>query len=76
MARTGKLPQLRHHKPRNLAVVRLGKKDFYCGPWDIQTNSPSERAVVKYHRVIAEWGSGGGLSPALPESGDAGRAGQ
>lgn len=68
MARTGNLPQLRHHRPRNLAVVRLGNKDFYCGPWDLETNSPSEKAIAKYHRVVAEWVAGGGLSPAPTES--------
>jgi hypothetical protein len=26
-----KVPSLRHHKARGLAVVTLGGKDFYCG---------------------------------------------
>ena len=69
MARIGKLPQLRNHKPRNLAVVRLGKKDYYCGPWNIETNSPSEKAIAKYHSVVAEWVADGGMSPTPTESG-------
>jgi len=45
----GKVPSLRHHKARGLAVVTLGGRDFYCGKF----GSPSSRR--EYDRVVGEW---------------------
>lgn len=44
-----KVPALRHHKARGLAVVTLGGKDFYCGKF----GSPESRR--EYDRVVGEW---------------------
>jgi integrase len=44
-----RLPKYRHHKPKNLAVVRINGRDVYLGRYD----SPESRE--KYNRVIAEW---------------------
>ena len=44
-----KVPSLRHHKARGLAVVTLGGKDFYCGKF----GSPESRR--EYDRVVGEW---------------------
>lgn len=44
-----KIPSLRHHKARGLAVVTLGGKDFYCGKF----GSPESRR--EYDRVVGEW---------------------
>ncbi len=44
-----RIPTYRHHRPSRQAVVTLGGKDFYLGPY----NSPESRA--QYDRLIAEW---------------------
>jgi len=44
-----KVPSLRHHKARGLAVVRLGGRDFYCGKFG---SAASRR---EYDRVVGEW---------------------
>jgi hypothetical protein len=44
-----KVPSLRHHKARGLAVVTLGGRDFYCGKF----GSPESRR--EYDRVVGEW---------------------
>jgi integrase len=44
-----KVPSYRHHKARNLAVVKLNGKDFYLGRY----NSAESREA--YERLIAEW---------------------
>lgn len=44
-----KVPALRHHKARGLAVVTLGGKDFYCGKF----GSPESRR--EYDRLVGEW---------------------
>ena len=44
-----KVPSLRHHKARGLAVVTLGGKDFYCGKF----GSPESRR--EYDRLVGEW---------------------
>lgn len=49
MNRRQNLPSYRHHKARNLAVVRLNGKDHYLGPYD------SPESWEKYHRLLAEY---------------------
>jgi hypothetical protein len=44
-----KVPSLRHHKARGLAMVTLGGKDFYSGKFG---SRPSRR---EYDRVVGEW---------------------
>lgn len=44
-----KIPSLRCHKARGLAVVTLGGRDFYCGKF----GSPESRR--EYDRVVGEW---------------------
>jgi integrase len=44
-----KVPSLRHHKARGLAVVTLGGKDFYCGKFG------SRASRREYDRVVGEW---------------------
>lgn len=44
-----KVPALRHHKARGLAVVTLGGRDFYCGKF----GTPESRR--EYDRVVGEW---------------------
>jgi integrase len=46
---TRKIPTYRHHKARDLAVVRLDSQDIYLGPYD----SPGSHA--KYDRLVADW---------------------
>lgn len=48
-----RVPKLSHHKASGNAVVRLGGKDFYLGPWK------SKAAKVEYDRLVAEWLIGG-----------------
>jgi integrase len=43
------VPSYRHHKPSGRAVVTLGAKDYYLGPWQ------SESSKAEYNRLIAEW---------------------
>ena len=45
-------PSYRYHNTRNCAVVTLGGKDYYPGPYD------SPESCEKYHRLIAEWFAG------------------
>lgn len=44
-----KVPSLRHHKARGLAVVTLGGKDFYCGTFG------SPESLREYDRLVGEW---------------------
>ena len=44
-----RVPKYRRHKACNLAVVRLGGKDHYLGPYG------SKESKVKYQRLIQEW---------------------
>ena len=56
-----RLPMYRHHKARNLAVVRLDGRDHYLGPFD----SPESHA--EYRRLVGEWlASGKAITPARP----------
>ena len=45
-------PKYRHHKARNLAVVRIDGKDYYLGRFG------SEESRAKYHRLMADWRAG------------------
>ena len=45
-------PKYRHHKARNLAVVRIEGKDHYLGPYE------SEESIARYHLLIADWRAG------------------
>ncbi len=45
-------PKYRHHKARNLAVVRIDGKDYYLGRFE------SEESRAKYHRLLADWRAG------------------
>lgn len=45
-------PRYRHHKARNLAVVRIEGKDYYLGRFG------SEESRAKYHRLLADWRAG------------------
>ena len=58
--RSPAVPKLRHHKARDLAVVRLDGKDHYLGRF----GSPESRA--EYDRLIAEWLTSGRRSPTSP----------
>lgn len=49
MSTTAKLPRYRHHKARNLAVVRLNGKDHYLGRYD------SPESHREYNRLVGEW---------------------
>ena len=60
MSRTAsKSPKYRHFKPRNLAVVRIGGKDFYLDEFD------SRESWQKYYRLLAEWQESGALPGSL-----------
>jgi len=49
-----RVPSLRLHKPSGRAVVTIGGRDHYCGPWG------SRKAQAEYQRLVGEWlGSGG-----------------
>ena len=48
-------PSLRRHKASGQAVVTLGGRDFYLGPWK------SAKAKAEYKRRIREWNAGGGI---------------
>jgi len=48
----GQLPAYRRHKSSGQAIVALGGRDFYLGPW----KSASSKA--EYDRVTREWKSG------------------
>ena len=45
-------PKYRHHKARNLAVVRIDGKDYYLGRFGSDENR------AKYHRLLADWRAG------------------
>jgi integrase len=45
-------PKYRHHKARNLAVVRIEGKDHYLGRYG------SEESKAEYHRLLADWRAG------------------
>jgi len=59
----GPLPKYRHHKARNLAVVRIDGRDHYLGDYD------SPDSWEKYHRLLAERSRAGAVptSSALSE---------
>src|SRR4051812_31780049 len=44
-----RIPKLCRHKATGQAVVRLGGKDVYCGPFG------TREAQAKYDRLITEW---------------------
>jgi integrase len=62
------LPKYRHYKPKNLAVVRIDRHDYYLGPYD------SPESWEKYHRILAEHAAKGSATSATKqedkESGD------
>ena len=66
MNRRQNLPTYRHHKARNLAVVRLNGKDHYLGPYD------SPESWEKYHRLLAEYLAGTPTLPVDPLTGNIG----
>lgn len=53
MPRVASIPKYRHHKARNLAVVRIDGIDHYLGPWK------SKASLAEYDRLIAEWMANG-----------------
>lgn len=53
-----KVPSYRRHKPTNKAVVTLGGKDFYLGPWK------SAKSKAEYQRLTREFLAGSGLHQA------------
>jgi hypothetical protein len=48
-------PSLRRHKPSGQAVVTLGGKDHYFGPWPAELRKAPPDARDDYDRPIAEW---------------------
>jgi integrase len=52
-ARTPRTPSYRHHKPSGQAVVTLGGRDIYLGPYGTKASKTA------YDRAIAEWLAGG-----------------
>jgi hypothetical protein len=58
MPRKARQPSYRHHKARNLAVVTIGGKNHYLGPWQ------SPESHERYAALIAEWKRNGGTLPA------------
>ena len=52
-------PKYRHHKARNLAVVRIDGKDYYLGRFG------SDESKTKYYRLLADWRAGL-LDPVQP----------
>lgn len=65
MPRTNRPPAYRLHKARNLAVVTLGGKDHYLGPY----GTPD--SYERYARLLADWNAHGrrslAPSPDAPE---------
>src|SRR3954451_25189742 len=61
-----RLPKHRHHKPKDLAVVRIDGHDVYLGRYD----SPESRE--KYRRVVAECVAGAGVVPPSDATTDPG----
>jgi integrase len=62
---TPRLPKYRHHKARNLAVVRLNGRDHYLGPYD----SPESHA--EYRRLVGEWMANGITNTPAKAGGEA-----
>ncbi len=52
------VPKYRLHRPKALAVVTLGGRDIYLGPY----SSPASKA--EYDRLITEWLANGRMLPA------------
>jgi integrase len=55
-------PAYRHYKPKDLAVVRLGGKDFYLGRYN------SLESWERYHRLLAERHKGSIGAPTSPQA--------
>lgn len=53
-----RVPSLRLHKPSGRAVVTIGGRDHYCGPWG------SRKAQAEYQRLVGEWLASGGAPQA------------
>ena len=64
MARPQSPPKLRHHKARDLAVVRVDGKDHYLGRFG------SAESVEKYNRVVGEGMARGADKSAAVRAGD------
>lgn len=47
--RPSRTPKYRHYRPKDLAVVRIGKRDHYLGKYG------SPESHEKYDRLVAEW---------------------
>jgi integrase len=45
-------PKYRHHKARNLAVVRIEGRDYYLGRFG------TDESKLRYHRLLADWRAG------------------
>jgi hypothetical protein len=60
-------PSLRRHKPSGQAVVTLGGKDHYLGPWPAGKRKPPPAAQEAYDRLIAEWLANGRRLPQRAE---------
>jgi len=58
-----RIPKMSHHKASDQAIVRLGGRDFYLGPWHSKT------ARNEYDRLIAEWLAGGRRAPKASTDG-------
>lgn len=58
--RNGAEPEMRFHAHSGQARVRINGKVIYLGPWD----SPEAKAA--FHRIVAEWHTGGEVAPATP----------
>jgi integrase len=59
-------PSLRRHKASSQAVVTLGGKDHYLGPWPAGRGKPPAAAQEGYDRLIAEWLANGRQLPQRP----------
>lgn len=57
MPRSNRPPAYRYHKARDCAVVTLGGKNFYLGPYE------SDESREKYARLILEWEASGRKQP-------------
>ena len=64
MARPKSHPKLRHHKARDLAVVRVDGKDHHL------VRFGSAESVEKYNRVVGEWMARGADKSAAVRGGD------
>ncbi len=60
--RVGSVPQYRHFKPKNLAVVRIQGHDIYLGEFN------SAQSRERYDRAIAEWLANGRRVLPVPAS--------